>query len=202
MWRVAVGHNGWVRVDGVEEHELPGPLYLRLTRQDDGRYQVTELYFDGRGKPLTARMLRELPLAQLESVALDHPPFHDDYPQVVGVDLSTLASYFGHTFSRRATHWVAQSQHDYGKVPRAKDPDLTRRPKRTAPLSAPEDGRLSDKFLGRVADAYNAAVSDGDRRPAVTLAEQASVAPDTARRWIYLARKGGHLPPGRQGRIG
>jgi hypothetical protein len=34
------------------------------------------------------------------------------------------------------------------------------------------------------------------------LADQAGVSVFTVRRWIYLARKGGQLRPGRQGKIG
>jgi hypothetical protein len=207
-WQFAVGYGGWYRADHAM---LPGPLYLRISRQGDGRYQVTELYLDGRGEPLAAGLLRDIPLARLESSLHDrsaNPSYGVDmaeaFPDRPGVDLSVLASYFyasaDYDFGD-ATHWVAQSLREAGQVPHA-DPPPTSRRKRTAPLSIPEDGRLSASFLGRVAEEYTAAVAAGDSKPAVTLADQAGVAPNTVRRWVYLARKAGKLPPGRQGRIG
>lgn len=204
-WRLAVGYGGWFR---AENPMLPGPLYLRISRQSDGRYQITELYLDGRGKPLTAGLLRDLPLARLESDALLGdmvPGMVEGFPERPGVDLSVLASYFMSAIQHNlgdADHWVADSLRQAGQVPHASDPFPVRRRKKSAPLSVPEDGRLSDSFLGRVAEAYAAAVSAGDRHPAVTLAKQAGVADNTVRRWIYLARKNKKLPPGRQGRIG
>jgi hypothetical protein len=207
-WQFAVGYGGWFRADNPT---LPGPLYLRISRQGDGRYQITELYLDGRGKPLTAGLLRGVPLAQLESelVVRTADPYGVDmaeaFPERAGVDLSVLASYFGSAIQHDlgdADHWIAQSLREHGQVPYASDPFPTPRRKKIRPLSIPEDGRLSPDFLGRVAEAYTAAVAAGDTHPAVTLAAQAGVSPNTVRRWIYLARKGGKLPPGRQGRIG
>jgi hypothetical protein len=193
---------------------LPGPLYLRVNRQSDGRYQITELYLDGRGEPLTAGLFRDLPLARIESQLLSilgtGVDMTEGFPERPGVDLSVLASYFDSAIQhdRPESHgqvpygWVAQSLREHGQVPHGSDPFPRRRRKRTAPLSMPEDGRLSAEFLGRVAEAYTAAVGAGDTKPSVTLAAQAGVAANTARRWVYLARKAGKLPPGRQGRIG
>jgi hypothetical protein len=69
-----------------------------------------------------------------------------------------------------------------------------------APLDRPD--RLDDAFLHHVADAYVDAIRRGAASPAVMLARQATVPVRTVHRWIYLARKAGHLPPGSQGRIG
>jgi hypothetical protein len=195
---------------------LPGPaLYLRVNRQSDGRYQIAELYLDGRGEPLTAGLLRDgIPLARIESQLLGilgtGADMAEDFPDRPGVDLSVLASYFGSALQhdRPESHgqvpygWVAQSLREHGQVPHASDPFPTGDRAPVAPLSIPEDGKLSADFLGRVAEAYRAAVAAGDKHPAVTLAKQAGVADNTVRRWIYLARKSGKLPPGRQGRIG
>ncbi len=68
------------------------------------------------------------------------------------------------------------------------------------PLDRPD--RIDDAFLRHVADAYADAIRHGARSPAAALARQATVPVRTVHRWIYLARKAGHLPPGSQGRIG
>jgi hypothetical protein len=52
--------------------------------------------------------------------------------------------------------------------------------------------RLSDEFLSRVTAIYNAAVSEGDRRPAKRLIKELGpAAPETARGWIRQARQRG-----------
>jgi hypothetical protein len=68
------------------------------------------------------------------------------------------------------------------------------------PLERPD--RLDDAFLRHVADAYADAIRRGAKSPAAALAAQAIVPVRTVHRWVYLARKAGHLPPGSQGRIG
>jgi hypothetical protein len=105
------------------------------------------------------------------------------------------------TFGQEVAHWVAESMRDPAancslrqKPPKAADVP------RVGPLERPD--RIDGAFLRHVADAYADAIRRGSRSPSVTLAEQATVPVKTVRRWIYLARKAGHLPPGSQGRIG
>ena len=55
------GNGGWAR---VTSNDIGGWLYLRL-RLDRGRPLVAEFYYDARGGELTAKVLRELPFANL-----------------------------------------------------------------------------------------------------------------------------------------
>jgi len=63
-----------------------------------------------------------------------------------------------------------------------------------ARFSTPRSGRqrLTDEFLQQVTDVYNAAVGEGDRRPALrVVAVLGPAPPETARGWIRQARKRG-----------
>jgi len=207
--RIGYGHAGWVRVDEVG---LPGPLYLRLRPDDRGRWRVTELYLDGRGRPLTGEMLRTLPLAAIETVVQSDGEDqrlarNDEY---AGVQLSELASYYSTTFGRQARGWVAdawRSQFPNSGLPRVKrqrdrrDQEYVRAPAEVPPLAAPEGG-LTDDFLRDVARAYTAVVEQGDRQLAEVLARQAGVSRRTIHRWVYTARQRGIMPPGHRGRVG
>jgi hypothetical protein len=102
---------------------------------------------------------------------------------------------------RRAQHWVAESMRDPAANRRLRQrPAGAAEPPRVAPLDRPD--RIDDAFLRHVADAYTDAIRRGAKSPAAVLAAQATVPVRTVHRWIYLARKAGHLPPGSQGRIG
>jgi hypothetical protein len=195
---IGYGNGGWVRVD---RDGLPGPLYLRFA-QAGGRWQVREMYLEcAEGGEIRARELRELPLAAIEALALAYSGNLEARSALPGPDLGTLASNYATTFGRRPAHWVAESMRD----PAANRKLRQRTPKaadvpRVAPLERPD--RIDDAFLRHVADAYADAIRRGSRSPSVTLAGQATVPVKTVRRWVYLARKAGHLPPGSQGRIG
>lgn len=203
---VRFGNGGWVL---VEDEGLPGPLYVRLHQDADGRWVTTELYLDGRGRPITAAALRELPVSFIEAaVQADERSRRelDDRSRVVAVDLSTAASYYATTFGRKPDHWVADMLRGQvpgsgaPKPPRAKSGIELRRSE-VPPLQRPADGRLTDDFLRQVARSYDAALSRG-ARPAIALADEADVPAQTIRRWVYLARKRGIMPPGRQGKAG
>jgi hypothetical protein len=71
-----------------------------------------------------------------------------------------------------------------------------RKTKPRRPLGRPEG---DPTFYARVAVAYRSASSESGR-PALTLAEENDVPPNTVRRWIQEARRRGHLEPGRKGR--
>lgn len=199
---LTVGNGGWVRVDDPER--LPGPLYVRMNRDDVGRWRITQLYLDGE-RPITGEEVRRLPIAQLEAWVTD-----PDVAEVLerraknyGVQLDVLASHFDvNSYGSQARHWVSdawRSQFPNSGMPVAK----LRQPKRPKvseppPLRAPEGGRLTDDFLREVHRAYTAAVTRGEW-PAPTLAEQAGVSVHAVRKWIYTARKRKIMPPGRQG---
>ncbi len=58
--------------------------------------------------------------------------------------------------------------------------------------------RLTDEFLQRVTEVYNAAISEGDRAPGLRVVEVLGpAAPDTARGWVRQARERGFdvVPP-------
>jgi len=197
---VGYGNGGWVR---VEYGWLPGPLYLRFAADADGRWHAREMYLDGEARPIEAADLRRLPLAAIETVVLA-----DDGTNVIAgkaklpaPDLSTLASHFATSFGSQAEHWVADSFRaqlpggESRRAPKAEDLRPAQRPE-VAPLSAPEHG-LTDEFLRHVAAAYVAAVEAG-QNPAPELAAQSGRPARTVHRWIYIARKRGLLPPGRQ----
>jgi hypothetical protein len=197
---IGYGKGGWVR---VERDGLPGVLYLRFV-QADGRWQVREMYLEcGEGQAIRARDLRELPLAAIEALVLSHRGHLESHAMEMGPDLGTLASNYTATFHpTKVTHWVAESMRDpaANRRLRQQPPRRAAEAPRVPPLERPD--RLDDAFLRHVADAYADAIRRGAKSPAATLAAQAIVPVRTVHRWIYLARKACHLPPGSQGRIG
>jgi hypothetical protein len=176
-------------------------LYLRFA-EAAGRWQVREMYLEcGEGEEIRACDLRELPLAAIEALTLSHREPLAARIGEPGPDLGTLASNYGTTFVRRAANWVAESMRDPAANRKLRQrPPKAAEPQPVAPLDRP--ARLDDAFLRHVADAYADAIRRGAASPAAMLARQATVPVRTVHRWIYLARKAGHLPPGSQGRIG
>lgn len=196
---IGYGNGGWVR---VERDGLPGVLYLRYA-QEAGRWQVREMYLEcGEGEEIRARDLRELPLAAISALALSERGHLKARAELPGPDLGTLASNYATTFGRRAAHWVAESMRDpaANRRLRQQPPGTAEEASRAASLQHPD--RIDDAFLRQVADAYTDAIRRGARSPAAALATEGTLNVRTVHRWIYLARKAGHLPPGSQGRIG
>jgi hypothetical protein len=195
---IGYGNGGWVR---VERDGLPGVLYLRFA-QAAGRWQVREMYLDcGEDAEIRARDLRELPLAAISALALSGHEHLSARVNTPGPDLSTLASNYSAGFGPKDTGWVAESMRDP-----AANRKLRKRPRRTAgsppvaPLAHPD--QIDDAFLRHVADAYADAIRRGARSPAVAIADRSHLSVRTVHRWIYLARKAGHLQAGSQGRVG
>jgi hypothetical protein len=209
--QISYGYAGWIRADDID---LPGPLYLRLRPDERGRWRVTELYLDGRDAPVTGAMLRQLPLAAIESIAQkdgddQHLARQDEYP---GIQMSVMASHYATPASWPAgtpgEDWLDDmlaSQIKRGGAPtpikRARDPKIRTPMADNSPLSAP-GGRVTDEFLRELARRYMALVERGERGPAVTLAKQAHVTVHAVRKWVYMARQRGILPPGRRGQAG
>ncbi|MGH3934865.1 MAG: hypothetical protein ACRDS1_07815 [Pseudonocardiaceae bacterium] len=200
--RLGIGNGGWVRVDDPDH--LPGPLYVKLRPDSDGRWRTTELYLDGRGETLSGDLMRRLRLDRIEALAAD-PEVQSSLEarsRLPEVPLSVLASHYATTFTDKAHGWVAdahRSQYPDSGVPeveRAADPVRSR--DEPPLLRAPDGGRLTDEFLRQVYRAYQAAVSRGEW-PAPALAEQTGVTPHAVRKWIYTARRRGIMPQGKQG---
>jgi hypothetical protein len=195
---VVYGNGGWVR---VERDGLPGVIYLRLAPAA-GRWRVCEMYLEcEEDAEIRARDLRELPLAAIEALILSQPEGLKTRLNVPGPDLGTLASNYAAVFGPRANGWVAESMRDpaANRSLRKRQPK-TAEPPPVPPLDRPE--RIDDAFLRHVADAYADAIRRGAKSPAVTMATESRLPVRTVHRWIYLARKAGHLPPGSQGRVG
>jgi len=199
---VEYGNGGWVRVTAPD---LPGPLYLRFSQDESGRWHTSEIYLQGESRPVVAADLRGLPLAELETIILadEGRKLLADHARTVAPDLSTLASYFGTTFGSQAKHWVAESYRAQMRGERIrKEPEARRIERRpVAPLAPPGPDGLTDEFLRHVAAAYADAVGRG-QRPAQELAAQADVSPRNVHRWVYLARQRGLMAPGRRGHVG
>lgn len=171
---ITYGRGGWVSVGALG---LPGLLYVRF-RLDGG---IGELFMESGSasqEPLTAKHLRNIPLAKITVAAMSRPdllsgPIGDDSPPDV------LSLLHGQLVPRRRTYRPTVDT--------------------TARLSPPTTG-LSDEFLKQVAHAYTAAVARGER-PNKSLAEQTRTPQRTVERWVYLARKKKLLPPARPGGV-
>lgn len=201
--QISYGNGGWVRVD---YETLPGPLYLRLTLDDTGRWHTREVFIEGEDRHVEAADLRNIPLRALETEILGNGGLEimTTHARLPGPDLATLASYYATTFGSAARRtWVTDSFHaqlpggEDVRAPR-QDPAAPVRHKPVPPLSAPDEG-LTDEFLTHVAAAYRAAVASR-KRPGPELASQADVPVRTVHRWVYLARMRGLLPPAARNR--
>jgi len=216
------GNGGWVCID---DEDLPGPLYLRFSKDDTGRWRTRELYLEGRWRHLVGADFRELALADLEAVILDGEEHLAGRAETPGPDLSRLAAHLATTWGpgaysgdhckgcgaptnrrgRALRDWVALSwfaQYPNSGVPQRKMPKGPKPPveEQVPPIEAPRDG-LTDDFLHHVAAAYRAAVRRR-LRPGPELARQARVSVRTVHRWIYTARRRKIMPPGQRGRVG
>lgn len=151
----------------VEDPNVLGTATLGLLIDRCGR--ITDLYIDGGTREITAPMLRRLPLARYRAQALARP----DLLHAVSYPDDPVGPSFEGVFPDDAVRVAARR----GRFK----------------LAPPTLG-LTDDFLRDVARAYNDAVGTGDR-PNVALAEQTGHPRRSVERWVYLARKAGHLPP-------
>lgn len=148
----------------AEDPAVTGTLYFRLS--NDGR--VTELFIDGGDHEITPAQLRRLPLARLKAQA-----------------------------KTRTDLWLGMSTLNGAPDPGIREqverafPDSGRHRPVRVKLKPPLDG-LTDDFLKQVGKAYQSAVAHGEK-PNIALAEQTGHPRRTVERWVYLARKGGHL---------
>jgi len=218
--RASIGNGGWV---GIDDAGLPGPLYVRLREDKDGRLRISEFYLDASQaeNEITQRHLRELPLSRIEGFL--NTERQREYLlanwNMPAPDLSTYASYFVTTFhswhrQNLRNNWVASSFasqfHPDVKVPGLDPvPPMRRVSRKWEVVSEDRDYRLSagpvdgltDDFLRDVARAYAAAAARGEP-PNVAIARQTGYSTKSVQRWVYTARLRGIMPRGRKGRVG
>lgn len=221
--RASFGNDGWVGIDDVE---LPGPLYVRVRESTDGRLRISEIYLDGSESDteIDTAGLRSIPFARIETLINAHRDAVVRGMRQPGPDLATLASYFRTSFGNverqivNDRNWVVtsfaaqypQSSLDDAGLPRITRPRRQRRPWQVVSeekdfrlTRGPDDG-LTDEFLRNVARAYAAAVARGES-PNKAIAEQVGYGANSTRsveRWVYLARQRGIMPRGKKGQVG
>lgn len=224
METLTFGYGGWCRWVAPDVDAI---VYLRYARRDDGRWTLRELYIDAdeRDRAITTETVVSLPLAQLAAEVNAEADLMAGLEQCISAanGLGVLASQFstGHGKAARKyigsdwtiMAWYAQYSSDALKE---RGLDHLKRPQRTkAPGKRPQqsdseyrltsgpgvDG-LSDAFLGRVKQAYNAAVARGDHAPNKTISADCNHPYRTVTRWVYEARKRGVMPPAARGVVG
>jgi hypothetical protein len=209
--RIETGSGGWARLTDVG---LPGPLYVRFGRDARGRRIVTELYADGRGKPLWGEVLGatvsddepETPLRIREIEAsvtgdAEFDSFLDSLSHLKGPDLSRLASHFSvQWWGDRDDHWVAESwraQMGYpgvSQAPMGRDNEGEGGTVEAPPPVEPPVNGLTDDFLHTVAANYFYAVAKGEHPAPFIRAQVQTYGIDAVRAWIKKARARGILP--------
>lgn len=177
---VFVGRDGWASTKLDDEIAL----HLKLSVSDDGQLRVTEMLVTA--PEVTTDVLRQIHPTRVLAAVADGAVELD--PGIAGPMALALERL------RRAND---------DKTPlaglRARARNRFTPPKRPA-LPRP-DGTDVEAFYGAVAAAYRSA-SHESGAPATVLAEENGVPVETVRRWIKEARRRGHLPPGRKGRVG
>jgi hypothetical protein len=178
--RLQYGHQGWVRVDGVE-----GAVVLAKTIESEGRRIIVDLVLSGNpwAPGINSTVLRGLPIGWIESMINTPEARRVLTEQDAGNDLTYTA------LERRSrAEFIEGDQLPYAIA--AETPRLAR-----------PDGSDPEAFYRQVADAYNAAVARSSK-VAPLLAEEAGVPIPTVHRWIAEARRRGFLPPARRGKAG
>lgn len=198
MWDIDFRPWGWVR---LQERDGGPVVYLRYQASGPAgqeRFDMQSVVMGAGGdEPLSGRTWRRIPFTDLEmffilgevrDVLLTEPS------DLAAPSLEALDRYFEetHSYSNIRVHLPTGEYVGDGspETPKGKMPKIER-----------PEGRLTDDFLGDVAEAYRW-FSSANQSPAPGIASQADVPVRTVHRWIYEARKRGILPPARSGRAG
>ncbi|GAA4664048.1 helix-turn-helix domain-containing protein [Amycolatopsis dongchuanensis] len=168
--------NGWKTIG--DPPEGADGVHVRYTKDASGRWVVTGLYVHG--PALTGETLRALRLARWEAHqnkpgAID-PGDADDDDLTLG-QLRNRSADVAELMRERADHVKPTMRGGLGR------PDGT------------------DAFYEEVARAYKQ-YAEESRAPAAAIARETGVPVRTVHRWISEARRRGHLPAGRRGRVG
>lgn len=214
QWNIEIRPWGWFR---LRELSGDGPtVYLHFTY--DGppgqeRLDLAEVIMRaGTDEPLSARVLRRVPLVEIEKSLMVLLGLARSAPTDTTAEagaaalalftpsdveppaLTALDAYFETT--RDLTRLLFQPMPSGMLVS-----DGAAFPPGRVPQLKPPEGRLTDDFLRDVAEVYRW-VTLTDRSPAPAISEMCGTPVRTVHRWIYEARKRGILPPARSGRAG
>ncbi len=148
---------------------------VRFQSGPDGHLVVTDVHVHG--PEVTPALLRAIPLARIQAATIGRP-------------LSVWENWADTLHG--GTERIAE-------LPAALAAALTERAARER-LSRPV-GTFPEDFYPRVAAAY-AEYAPRTKAPAKAIATEAGVPVTTAHRWVREARRLGHLPPGRKGKVG
>jgi hypothetical protein len=196
-WHAAFAPDGWVRLtDGAGT-----VVFLHITKEPDGA-PGTHLVVTASERPIRAATWRDVPFESVEQLAQVAGSGRLD-GQHVPRTVKLLASMIGPIGPEETTPLVEDLESLFG--PDAPTtffllPGNKVSSERLINLRRPE-GRITDEFLIDLSAAYME-LAASKRPPAPAIAEQTETPVRTVHRWIYEARKRGHLPPGRTGRAG
>lgn len=146
--------------------------------------KATEIHIDGEGTPVSAQLLRDLPLSAIEVLA--------NSPAIQEV---LLAGMNDATWEITPDALLSQFQLRNPSSGPAKLPPPTTQSfvRRNRPrLQRPSTRRISDDFLRVIAEIYLEALARGDR-PLVVIQDEAQVPRGTAAKWVGMARDEGFL---------
>lgn len=137
------------------------------------RFKIVEMHIDsGQGK-LDPSALRDLPFSTIESL------------------INSQGKELWETWNKPV---------DFEDIRRSEIRNFTFKEVRRLKLSKPEDGKLSDEFLIRVANFYRQSVQIG-KPPIVAISEEVKIPYGTADSWVRKARARGFLSRGDAGKV-
>jgi Family of unknown function (DUF6214) len=167
------GPGGWVEAVFHHEDLVLTQGYVRLTRRDGEWLTQGTLYLPG----LSAETLRTFLLRRIQLAVAASPALQRDLEARMNDDVPDIGTNEFHAAFAGFAH---------------PEPALT--------LKRPAGRRIPDGFYRQVAETYRGATARG-LRPRLAIAEAAGTSTDVAGRWIYEARKRGHLPPTTPGKV-
>jgi hypothetical protein len=165
------GPRGWVMASGSI---LSGTCFIQFFSTDEGWQAVTLHPIGG----LTPEFVRTVPINRIQ-IAVNASEWVT----------AQLALQLADSIEPPPSEGFLRAMSGFGHAP---EPPIS--------LKRPAGKRLSDAWYGEVARAYKAAAARG-LKPRTTIAHEAGVSLDVAGRWIYQARKRGHLPPTQPGKV-
>lgn len=179
------------------------PVVCRVAEVDD-RLRIVELRLGGGGRPVTARALRELPISAMEqlvgSAVQNAGTGADKEPAWVTWSFDALMQFLQQEPEPEpldpelASRWMAVL---YGMI----DGEPRYVLKQDPALDWTKGQGITDEFLFKVGEAYDAAIQRGEP-PAKSISATTGASQKTVHAWIYQARQRGVIAPAQgKGRI-